>query len=255
MDTHGHTAIGRVIHELYNGAGEKSERPNQETTSDTDLHKVEPLPDHASLLDVNNIPNRTPDGFLESQLTRNLIQSYRVEFGTNGNGDPTGYGYDILESDHAIKYGNVFRLVVLYKNTYEMKRLRSYVDTITKLTKRYKWFHEVINFVYQRYMSSSENKLCYITFDNYSTDNLHHPRINYDPYDDSLGKLIDSPFYQIVGFDEWRNQMLMEAYYISTELHGKRKWIPWWTYDWKVRYVLKKLIECITAHEEIKVTW
>lgn len=249
MDVHAHTAIGRVIHELYNNSDEKSEEPAKEAIPETDS-----IPKHISISDAANIPKYIPSNFLESQLVRNIIQSYRVEFGTKGNGDPTGYGYEILESDHATKYNNVFKMVILYKNVHERNRIRSYVNTITLLGKRHKWFHEIMGFIYQDIYHLQENELCYITFDSYSTDNLHHPRINYDPYDESLGKLIENPFYRIVSFDEWRTQMLSEAHHMSVELRSS-KWMPWWTHEWKVRYVLRQLIRCITAHEEIEVTW
>lgn len=248
MDNHAHTAMGRVIRELYNNSEEKIEEPTKETMSETE----QPLSKYMS--NADNIPKYIPNDFLELQLTRNLIQSYRVEFGTKGNGDPTGYGYEILESDHATKYNNIFKMVVLYKNIHERNRIRSYANTITLLGKRHKWFHEIMDFIYQDIYHLQENELCYITFDNYSTDNLHHPRINYDPYDESLGKLVENPFYRIVSFDEWRTQMLSEAHYMSVELHNN-KWVLWWTHEWKVRYVLRQLVECITSHEEIEVTW
>lgn len=255
MDNHAHTAIGKVIHELYGNSEEKSGQSIEGTVADTELREVKPSPNHVSLSDIDEIPKYIPNDFLEFQLTKNLIQSYRVEFGTKGNGDPTGYGYEILESDHATKHNNVFKLVVLYKNIHERNRLRSYVDTITTLAKHHKWFHEVMDFVHQRYIPSTEDELCYMTFDSYSADNAHYPRINYDPFDETLNKFAECSFYRITSFDEWRAQMLLEAHYMSTELHNNNKWVPWWTYDWKIKYVLRQLIGCITEHEEIEVTW
>lgn len=256
-----HTAMGKVIYELYIKPGLE----DSITPGDTDnyakppeLHQILQDPNHAPVEDyITKLPTHIPDDFLEHQLVHNLIQSYRVEFGTHGNGNPTGYGYDILETDHVNRECDVIKILILYKNSMEQRRIRSYVDMITRLSQRHKWFHEIMNLICREILPHSAESLSYAMFDSYSADNLHHPRLNYDPFDESLGGLIGNPFYKIIGYDEWRVQMLLEADYMNNSLELLHKSPNWFKRirDWRLRYVLRKLITCITEHEEIEVTW
>lgn len=236
-DEHSHTAIGRVIQELYKGTEPEDETL---TSGDSELHPVEQDPNHPPISQI-------PEDYLEYQLTKNLIQTYRVAFATKGNGDPSGYGYYILEAYHGVGKDDPTNLVILYRTIHEKRRIQSYMDAISKECRRHWWFR--MNMDYIRYCYTEEPEEYYFLYDMLSSAYFYHGKLPWDPFDNHLENFIKNSYYKIVGYDDWNKGMLQGVSIMTAALQDyKRLELPWSSRG-RTKYTLTHLIRCILNDE------
>ena len=238
------TAIDKVIYELYTKPNmEKDQLEEKNNEGNMELHSVEQDPNHPPF------PQSLPSDWLEHQLVHNLIQSYRVEFGIKGNGDPSRYGYYVLETNHGIRDNKPLKLVVLYKDTQERNAIQSYLDTIRCHRKKHWWFYTSMDVIRYLYLAEMEN--CYLLYDHMSPTHFRD-RIAWDPFDEYLDSIIGSPYYKIIGYDEWKTEILQEIEKLIESLCDVSvTWVFPWTREWRTHYTMKKLIRYITMLGEI----
>lgn len=232
--TQSHTAIGQVISKLY----DKSDTSVQSSViEEKELREVEQSSDHP-------IPPCIPEDYVEHQLVKNLIQTYRTAFATKGNGDPSGYGYYILKTNHGITDKNTINLVVLYRTMGEKQQLESYLECMRTLSRKHWWFRMEMDFIRLCYLGDLEE--CYFLYDNISTAHFYHEKLQWDPFDNSLNNLIGSPYYKIIGYEDYMTGIHREVARMLVALHNHHKgWIPFWSRKWRTKYTLTHTIQCI----------